>query len=205
MIPYNLHWAYEEGHQVQTPGGKGKTQRRQLANLVLPTGNLLIGYPGDDKFNVPTEVHISPGTYSVFVTLARHKRSGSSTIAFVTINFLPTQPVRWEKAGEFFTDTGDGVLLDVGFRDQLRRKKSEMSLEQWQELKMSALENGDGNLVLDDNTGTNAIVFRTCDWLYECFLGRDMDNHLACLVIDGRVLHPPENRISLALRAILGR
>ncbi len=205
MIPQNLHWAFEEGHRIQTPGGTGKTERRKLADLVLPSGNLLIGYPGEDMVNISSDTypHIAPGTYPVFVTLARHK-NGFSTVAFVTVSFLHTEAVSWEKTGSFFTDSGDGLILDAGFIDLLKQKRREMSLQQWQQLKMGALEGGDGNLILDEKTGSNAIVFRACDWSYDCFAGRDSANNITCLVIDGRVFNPHENRIVLAFRTLLG-
>ena len=60
-------------------------------------------------------------------------------------------------------------------------------MEKWKYLKMQALTGGNGDLILDGNTGVNAIIFRACDWSYDCYLGRDSTNRITCFVIDGLV------------------
>jgi hypothetical protein len=187
MIPANLQWAFEEGRRVHTPGGTGRTKRRRLADIVLPSGELVMGYPGDGLVNAPSEVRprVSPGAYPVYLTLAVHKH-GLSTVAFATVCFTDAETALWEEAGEFFTDSGDGCIFDASVKGLLRAKRAEMPPAEWRQLKTSALKDGDGNLVLDESSGANAIVFRTCDWSYGCFLGRDIAGQIACLVIDGR-------------------
>jgi hypothetical protein len=194
MIPPNLHWAFEAGHYVRTPAGAGKMMRHRLADLVLPSGRVATGYPGDNLINQPNliEPQILPGSYPVCINIVRHK-GGGGAFAFVTVNFTETKMLSWEPAGKFFTDSGDGCICDVSVIDLLRKKKEQMSREEWGQLKAASLQDGDGNVILDEKSGANAIVFRTCDWSYNCFLGRDHRGNISCLVVDGRVQSEGEN------------
>ncbi len=188
MSPPGLHWAFEQGHRVRTVAGTGKTIRRRLADLILPSGKVATGYPGDGFQNKPNPIQpeVLPGSHPVFISVIRNKH-GSGVFAFVAVHFTSTKTTSWEAAGNFFTDLGDGCIFDASGTEFLRRKRSEMSLAEWSQLKMAALQDGDGNLMLDEKSGANAIVFRTCDWSYNCFLGRDDLGKTSSLVIDGRV------------------
>jgi hypothetical protein len=195
MIPHNLHWAFEEGHRVQTLAGTGKMKRHRLADLVLPSGKISTGYPGDEFSNETNQFQpqVSPGIYPVFINVVRNK-GAVGAFAFVSVSFTNTSTVSWELAGRFFTDSSDGCIFDVSVIDLLRKKKSQMSREEWGQLKTAALHDGDGNLLLDKSTGANAVIFRAGDWSYNCFTGRDKNDQSTSLVIDGRV---PQSRKSL--------
>lgn len=188
MIPPNLHWAFEEGHRVHTPAGRGKVIRHRLADLVLPSGRVATGYPGDGFSNQPnsTQPQVLPGSYPVFISVVRNK-GVSGAFAFVTVNFTYTKTSSWEAVGKFFTDNGDGCIFDASVTDLLRKKKDEMSQEEWRQLKAASLQDGDGNLILDEKSGANAIIFRACDWSYNCFIGRDDQGKISSLVVDGRI------------------
>lgn len=188
MIPPNLHWAFEAGHRVNTLAGTGKMIRHRLANLVLPTGKVATGYPGDSFNNQPNsnQPQVLPGSYPVFINVVESK-GGSGAFAFVAVNFTDTKTSSWEAAGKFFTDCGDGCIFDASVTDLLRKKRDQMSREEWEQLKMAALLGGDGNLILETESGANAIIFRAGDWSYNCFLGRDDQGKISSLVIDGRI------------------
>src|SRR5688572_29043559 len=111
MRPHHLHWAYEEGRTVVTTGGVGRARRRRLADLVLPTGELSLGYPGDGVVNKPSDVHpiVPPGRYPVFLSVAEPWPS-CPCFAFLLVCFREGLPTRWEPAGSFFTDSGDGYV-----------------------------------------------------------------------------------------------
>jgi hypothetical protein len=187
MIPRNLEWAFQENRRVRTPAGKGRTRQRRLADLVLPSGRLTVGLPGDGIINQPSEVQpkVLPGVYPVWISIAKHGR-GRATVAFVVVKFTDAETVSWEEAGEFFTDSGDGCICDTSVANLLRAKKDSLPVADWQHLKNNSLKDGDGNLTLDVETGANAIVFRTCDWTYECFIGHSNTGQVTCLVVDGR-------------------
>lgn len=194
MIPTNLHWAFEEGHRVDTPAGSGKTLRHRLADLVLPSGRLATGYPGDGLVNQPnsSQPQVLPGSYPVFITVISNRRN-SEAFAFVAVHFTNARTLSWEAVGNFFTDRGDGCIFDASLTELLRQKRNEMPQEEWRLLKGAALRGGDGNLILDKNTGANAIIFRTCDWSYNCFIGRDDRGQTSSFVVDGRVPLHHEN------------
>lgn len=203
MIPPNLHWAFENGHRVFTPAGKGRAFRYRLANLVLPSGRLAIGYPGE-MVNQPNAIQpqVSPGSYPVFISVIRNKNI-SGVFAFLTVHFTSAKPSSWEAVGEFFTDLGDGCIFDASVTELLRRKRETMPREEWGQLKQLALQGGDGNLLLEASSGANAIVFRTCDWSYKCFLGRDERGEVSSFVVDGRVDLPGESRFTRFLKSFL--
>ncbi len=52
-------------------------------------------------------------------------------------------------------------------------------------LRMGVFGDGDCNLPLDPATGANAIVFKTFDGRYDCFVGRGDGGEPVCLVVDG--------------------
>lgn len=201
MIPQNLHWAFEEGHRVYTLAGTGKMKRHRLADLVLPSGKISTGYPGDGFSNEPNEIQpqVPPGIYPVLINVVRNK-GAAGAFAFVAVNFTKTETISWEAIGRFFTDSGDGCIFDASVTDLLRKKKNEMPQEEWRQLKTAALHDGDGNLILDEKSGVNAVIFRTGDWSYNCFVGHDNNSQISSLVIDGRVRQSRENPFRLFLR-----
>src|SRR5437588_733691 len=76
-------------------------------------------------------------------------------------------------AGAFFTDSGTGCLMDDGYVPLLesRREANPNFSRLMYDLKSGVFEGGDCNLVLDEPSGANAIVFATHDSRYPCFLG----------------------------------
>lgn len=183
-----LNQAFKEGCRIRTPGGVGITRRRRLADLILPTGELTLGFPGYNFVNVPSKVHpvVEPGRYSVFISAAL-PRAGHAMFAFLTVLFSDEPVVTWEAAGDFFTDSGTGCVFDRSLTDRLRERADGFQFEEWRQLKMGVYEDGDGSLRLDEVSGANAILFRTFDWGYNCFVGKGRSGRPACLVIDGRV------------------
>ena len=78
-----------------------------------------------------------------------------------------------------------------------------MSREEWGLLKTAALREGDGNLILDEKTGANAVVFKAGDWSCNCFIGRDSQGQISSLVIDGQTQPPRESIFKSLLRLFL--
>src|SRR5205807_2342632 len=98
-------------------------------------------------------------------------------LAFVVARFQDGAPAVWQEAGSFFTDSGIGCLMDESSVALLERA-GENNPEFWRvlcERKMGVFADGDCGLVLDETTGANAIVFKTYDSRYPCFLGLDPD------------------------------
>jgi hypothetical protein len=189
MIPDGLQWALDEGRLVQTDAGSGRTKVRRLADLVLPTGRVLLGYPGSPHINEPSPVRpsVAPGRYPVLASLA-DTPAGYRDLAFVVARFEEGPPLAWEEAGAFFTDSGTGCLMDESCVPLLeRRRESDPTF--WTllyDLKSGVFADGDCNLVLDEGSGANAVIFATHDSRYPCFLGRGRDGRPAWLVVDCR-------------------
>jgi hypothetical protein len=188
MIPQQLDAALHAGREVHTDTASGLTIIRRLADLILPTGRILIGFPGSSPINEPSPIRpqVAPGQYPVFAALLQLPEDRLS-LAFVSIRFHEEEPVQWEEAGAFFTDSGDGCLMDescVGLLDRLDK-----DAEFWQfrrQVKIGVFTGGDCCLPLDPKSGANAIVFRTFDAQFPCFLGKDRDGTPVCLVVDCR-------------------
>ena len=188
MIPEGLQWVLEEGRVVEMDGGSGPTTVRRLADLILPTGRLLIGYPGSPMVNEPSPFRpmVGPGRYPVFAAVA-NLSTGFRDLAFVVVCFQEAQPLAWEEAGSFFTDSGTGCLMDEGNVPLLETRRSDTNF--WRllyDLEAGVFGEGDCNLVLDELSGANAIVFATHDSRYPCFLGTGRDGGATWLVVDCR-------------------
>jgi hypothetical protein len=189
MIPDDLHLALAEGRTLPTDAGSGPTVVRRLADLVLPTGRILLGYPGSPLVNEPSPIRpeVPPGRYPVYASLVELPR-GYRELVFVVACFRDTPPTEWEDAGSFFTDSGIGCLMDESIAPHLERAR-EYNPEFWRvlcEQKMGVFGDGDCGLVLDETTAANAIVFKTYDSRYPCYLGRDADALPTWLVVDCR-------------------
>jgi len=189
MIPDGLQWALEEGRVVQTDAGSGPARVRRLADLVLPTGRLLLGYPGSPLINEPSPIRpsVAPGCYPVLASVV-DTPAGYRDLAFVVARFEDGPPLAWEEVGAFFTDSGTGCLMDESCVPLLERRR-ESDTEFWSrlyDLKSGVFTNGDCSLVLDERSGANAVVFATHVSRYPCFLGKGHEGRPTWLVVDCR-------------------
>ena len=189
MIPEELQGALEAGRIVRTLGGIGPTIVHRLADLVLPTGRIVLGYPGSRFIDEPSPVRprVPPGRYPVFASLA-DVPSRYQNLAFVVVRFEDTQPSAWEDAGSFFTDSGLGCLMDEA-SVPLVKVLQQADPDFWgrvDDVKFGVFRGGDCNLVLDEPSGANAVVFKTRDLHYPCFLGTGHEGRIAWLVVDCR-------------------
>lgn len=187
MIPEHLEWALQEGRIIQTDSGSGHTRLHRLADLVLPTGRILIGRPGPPDEPSPVRPSVAPGRYPVFASLIGLP-ANRQNLAFVLARFEEEPPVTWEEAGTFFTDCGTGCLMDES-SVPLLEETLRNTPESWRllyGLKSGVFGNGDCSLMLNAASGANAILFETFDSRYPCFLGKGKSGAAACLVVDCR-------------------
>lgn len=198
-IPDGLALAFCEGGEVMTPRGRGTSMRRRVCDLVLPTGVIGSGFPDQAFVNQTNKVRpcFSPGQYPVFVNLSVSD-GRAIDVAFVSVHLvsdadgdLEADMIRtWSAAGSFSTDCGDGSIYDASLARRLNwfyRWRRQCQFEEWDRLRMSIYEGGDGSLLLNKRSGANAVIFRTCDCRYSCYIGRDDRGEALCFVIDGRL------------------
>lgn len=183
MITANLHWAFEEQLLVLTDEGPGIIRRRRVADLILPTGELLFGFPEESGINTKGEAaaELAPGRYPVLFSVLDSEERGRS-MAFVTIEVSDEKAVTWSCLGSFFTDDCDGCLVDASLAQELRSRVSGLEPEAWKELKKAALTEGEGELSLESGAG-NAIVFQTPDGYFPYLQGLDAEGKTAQLVV----------------------
>ncbi len=190
VIGRRLHLAFaDDGRQVRTyaGGGGGPLRRRRLADVVLPTGEITLGYPGTYPINVPSAVRpkVAPGTYPVYLSMAEHSKRMRG-FAYLSVHFTDGPVTRWRAAGSFFTDSGLGCILDSSLNENIRAKGTRMTFDKDLAWRDGVYSHSNGSLLLDEASGANAIVWFVGDGRWECFLGYTRSARLACLVIDGR-------------------
>ncbi len=185
MIPLRLGESTHPGLKVLTPFGLGVTEVRPLSNLVLPSGHVLIGFPGETIVNQPSSAVpiVGPGSYPVVLSVAVND-SGARLFAALTVFFQDTSVVSWRSAGSFFTDSGDGCIVDQTLISQLRTYRS-ADPEGWFRTTYETLIDGDGSVQVAQN-GANAIIWKTADWTFDAFVGVAANGEPVRLVVDGR-------------------
>ena len=151
---------------------------RRLADLVLPTGRLLVGLPHVTA-NSPTRAvpQLPPGRYPVYLNCC------TFLFAFAVVK-VSDRPVKvWEPARSFFTDSGTGCFVDAAYGKALAENLTSQS---GFDIKHGVYDDGDGGFLIDPSTGANAILWKTLDCRYPCFIGRAADGEVAQVVADGR-------------------
>ena len=130
---------------------------------------------------------VTPGRYPVWASVAWSGDGRPVGVAFVVVGFAPGAPRRWEDAGSFFTDSGTGCLMDESAIERLEQLRAGQAdwITGFFALRMGVFGDGDCDLPLDPVTGANAIVFKTFDGRYDCFVGRGDGGKPVCLVVDG--------------------
>jgi hypothetical protein len=192
----NLHeLIFGTEKHVTTLFGEGITlPPKRLADIVLPTGVITIGFPSWSIINETCDVHphVSPGTYPVYLVRAQHTHRGNTwnSVAFVYVEFQKTEREHYTKIGYFFTDSGDGVIVDRSLEQHICSAKQH-DLNEWLKLREKVVfGDGNGEIILDEQTGTNAIIFFSGDGYYDVWIGREKERErVTSLIVDGVSLY----------------
>ncbi|MCA9072345.1 MAG: hypothetical protein KDA84_25645, partial [Planctomycetaceae bacterium] len=144
------------------------------------------GYPAiASMINEPLRVEppIPPGSYPV---LASYIPQGErwATFVFVTVIVRETVDVEWQKAGSFFTDSGDGCIVDTSLESLVRDTRESDTQDNWRRIRDATCGDGDGRYLLS-GIDFHAVLFRTMDSRYDCYLARDANGNVSKLLIDG--------------------
>lgn len=198
--------AFESGCRVRTGGGTGRTELKYLADATFPTGHVTLGYPASPPIvNQPLQVTpaIPPGSYPVLASFISKIYDGQRciTFAFVTVVVSEMPDVKWEGIGHFFTDSGDGCIVDTSLESLVREGRSADTKDNWRRIRDATRKDGDGRYELP-GTENHAVLFRALDWSYDCYVARDANGNVSKLLIDGRMLRLRDYGLVSALRKV---
>ena len=184
---------------------KGDIPTREVAieELQAPSGKII----ACDAFVLGEDeqaftVSVAPGKYPVILTVARH--DDDERIAYATVRFSASPPVRWEmavgpeqlKPGQefyFAVDSGTACFMDLAALAAINRKmdQDDKHLE-----KVSAAMEQHHNTTWDwasvalTDLAANQVIFSSGfgDGGYSSYFGRDASGKIVCLVTDFDVL-----------------
>jgi Protein of unknown function (DUF4241) len=171
--------------------------------------------PGSD-FNVPYTVTVPPGTYPVDVSFARQEtpdpRStlGTRLGAAARLTVRDEPAATWQLAvqpgqdlddlgpGEFYgipVDTGTAAFVDESALAALgdyvdRLHQQDMDAIESDPLSLASINGAAYNIVLDDTTGLNVVVFGCGmgDGDYPVWIGRNSSGDPTCFIADLEIL-----------------
>ena len=180
-----LWHAFNDGHRFVTTGETVTTRVENAAELVLPTGRIVVSDPVLNPFNEPFSVAVEPGAYPVLLSYIKDE------IGLVMVYFADGPPIRWEVSNpsDFHVDSGRGCLMDQKICRFLRRKAENDQYERYLERFGNFLEESEDqweNYCLSTESGANMILFRTHggDGVFPAFFGFNSDDEVVCLIID---------------------
>lgn len=191
---------------VDTEFGRMSIEKIDAGKLKLLTGRVIATDPillYDDKCY---SQHVKPGTYSVNIYVGKTEKRIRQTVA-AEIRITDSEPVRWEMAlleGEsakaFGHDEFMGYEVENGLGCFMDEKVMEMldlmgedDLSLYEARVKDAVrndENSCGELIMDEKTGLNIIVFAS-GWnegTFPSYFGYDKNNKLTRIVTDFMVI-----------------
>jgi hypothetical protein len=89
---------------------KGYVLRQDIlpGSITLPSGRVVVGeYLFEEK---PLPLRVAPGSYPVYVTLARYREGGPDTVALGTLVLSRKPTTRWKRAGSIAVDGGTATI-----------------------------------------------------------------------------------------------
>jgi hypothetical protein len=184
--------------------GEAKLRHERIGDLILPSGKLVACDPFVTPEAEPLSLLLPRGTFPVVLSVA--EIATDERVAFATIHFKPTTPVRWEmmatgdndpsklEPGEMFgygVDSGTGCFMDALAGRALTQKMNDDS--KFFETMMAEMDKtyrhtrswlnmrfGDGNLI--------AFSSGFGDGLYATYAGLDSHGEVAVVITDFMVL-----------------
>lgn len=206
-IPY-LNQLFQPGAQLQSGPDTLTVSTVDAGMLVLPGGQIIAADPfaGADT---PALTHrVDPGQYPVTLSMVRYAHSPYDTIAAARLRIADSPAVTWQPAhtsgnagsadpDEIYgypVDSGNGAFMSPESARQFGRNLGLLGAVNFgyiREVSAAAQANAPNggpwvNLVLEDASGANAILFQSGfgDGVYASYWGYDGDENLVCLVTD---------------------
>lgn len=197
---------FEDGREVDSADfGRVTLRRHDAGELLLTTGRVVACDPSEAAEAAPFGVAIEPGRYPVSLSVARFD-DGDERVAGALLSFGAGAAVRWELAllpGEDPADLGEGEVFGYGAESSYGCLLDEEAADLYADAAASDESDVDerigaaldaayvdtwswANLVLDERTGLNLIVFSAGlgEGPYASYFGYDADGRPAALVTD---------------------
>jgi len=190
--------AFEDGGRAVSSFGDVRFYRQPLGELYLPSGRIAACDPFVDPEVAPFARAVPSGRYPVDLAVARFD-DGDERVAAARLRFGVGEPARWEPAvtgrggrddGGYGVDSARGCLAStealtvhagrLAEGDEHTERIGEAMARSYRHTREWA------NVVLDEESGLNIIVFSTGmgDGFYDSFWGLDPAGRPACLVTD---------------------
>lgn len=208
MIPNPLNLP-DEGDQLQALGFEILLERRKIADLVLPTGRLVVCDPLYAPETEPFDHVVPTGKFPVYAIVA--KMRDEVRTAYGVIEFSDVRPHRWEIAhlrGEepqrwnsdrtgcqidstvaaFMDDKTADVLVDVVHYGDDDDELERAVRREFRRNRKSGAQVPVADVLLDGRTGGNLVAFDADAGTYVTYLGFDGEENVAMVVLDFEVL-----------------
>lgn len=193
--------AFQDGHVFPTEDGEVTVRPAKAGDLVLTSGRIILADPGWLSHSVtrrPLARPLSPGRYPVWLSLARSEHGGERDyVECVRLVLSDRETVRWEpgywegddpaslKPGArfcYFVETASACFVDadlVRAPDQAERLQAQLA-------GLPETGSGSADVLIDPETGANAIVFETGwgDGSSPFWWGLDTAGEATCLVTE---------------------
>jgi hypothetical protein len=191
--------AFADGARAASSFGDVRFYRQPLGELYLPSGQIAACDPYVDPEVTPFARAVPSGRYPVDLAVARFDGDGDERVAAARVRFGVGEPARWEVAvtgrggrddGGYGVDSARGCLASAEALAVLaaqRPKGDEYAERIGEAMERSYRHTREwANVVLDDESGLNLVVFSTGlgDGFYVSFWGLDGAGRPACLVTD---------------------
>ena len=208
MIPNPLNLP-DEGEHLQALGFEILLERRRVAELVLPTGQLVACDPLSQPETEPFAREVPIGTFPVYAIVA--KMRDEVRTAYVVVEFSDQRPQNWEIAyvrGEepprwnrerhgFHVESTIAALMDDQTADRLLDVmyfgEDDDELEravrrEFRKNRRSGAQVSHADVMVDARSGGNLVAFDADSGTYVTYFGSDADDNVAMAVLDFEVL-----------------
>ena len=208
MVPNPLNLP-DEGDQLQALGFEILLERRRIADLVLPTGRLVVCDPLYGPEAEPFEHTMPTGRFPVYAIVA--KMRDEVRTAYAVVEFSDIRPHRWEIAhlrGEepprwnadrggfqvdstvaaFMDDQTADVLVDVLHYSEDEDELERAIRREFRRNRRSGMQIPIADVPVDPRTGGNLVAFDADAGTYVTYLGFDGEERVAMVVLDFEVL-----------------
>lgn len=209
MIPNPLNLP-DDGDVLQAVGYEIELRRREVADLIMPSGRLVVCDPLYAPETEPIEVSVPPGECPVYAIVA-NMREGVRT-AYGVVEFSENRPHRWEIAhvtGEepsgwkgarsvFHVESNVAAIMDdraadvllnfvqYGDPDDVEELEKEIGRDMRRNYRSKQIAVAD--VRLDPRTGANMVAFDVDVGTYATYVGFDGEDEVCMIVLDFEIL-----------------